>query len=397
MNILYTITSYPPSVGGAQLHLHEIAKRVSRKHHVKVISFFDRNRNDWLLGTTIRVPNNEVKYKYDGVEVTNLSFSRKEKLRMFPYVCSYYFNKENCINHISKTIERKMASIAGKFDLIHNIRVGREPISYASYNLAKKLNVPFLFTPNHHPKWNHWYFKEYQQLYAKADGVFALTSYEKELYKKWNIDDRKIFVTGVGPILAAHAQPEAFRTKYNLAGDIVLFLGQGFKYKGIWELIKAAELVLNRKQNISFVFIGPHTKFSKKIFSNQRTEGISHLGPVDLQTKTDALAACSILCLPSKQESFGGVFTEAWMFEKPVIGSNIPQIKCIVRDGINGLLTDPAPTKIAGKIIFLLDNPKLAGKLGRAGKEMVESNYCWDILYEKTLSAYGRILNNFTN
>jgi glycosyltransferase involved in cell wall biosynthesis len=53
---------------------------------------------------------------------------------------------------------------------------------------------------------------------------------------------------------------------------------------------------------------------------------ILELGSVDLQTKTDALEACTLLCLPSTQESFGGVYTEAWSFKKPVIGCDIPAV-----------------------------------------------------------------------
>ena len=71
--------------------------------------------------------------------------------------------------------------------------------------------------------------------------------------------------------------------------------------------------------------ITPRTPFSQKFFTQQPPDPrLIELGTVDLQQKTNALAACTLLCLPSTQESFGGVFTEAWSFEKPVIGANIP-------------------------------------------------------------------------
>ena len=107
MNILYTITSYPPSIGGAQLYIHEIAKRAEQEHAVNVVSFFDKNRNDWLLGTTLRAPDKKSCYTYEGVKVTRISFNKAEKIRMLPYVYTYYFNKKHNINVLSKFIEPK--------------------------------------------------------------------------------------------------------------------------------------------------------------------------------------------------------------------------------------------------------------------------------------------------
>jgi len=315
---------------------------------------------------------------------------------MFPYVCLYYFIKQQSINVISKFIEKKLCSFNGKkIDLIHNIRVGREPLSYASYNLAKTLKVPFVFTPLHHSRWSSWFFKEYHQLYRKADVLFALTSYEKELYKSLGVKEKNIFVTGTGPVLSETADPERFKKKYNLSGNVVLFIGQGYRYKGIDELLKAAKIVFKQIKDINFVFIGPHTEYSRKLFRKVNHSRIMHLGKVDLETKTDALSACDILCLPSAQESFGAVFLEAWHFRKPVIGLDIPQVKCLIKDGINGFLTPPKPEVIAEKIIILINNAVLRERFGSSGKAMVENNFTQDILYKKTFSVYGQILADF--
>ena len=129
MNILYTITSYPPSLGGAQFYAHEIIKRVGTGHNVKVMSFFDTNRNDWLLGTTLKALEQRHFYKYEGVEVERIFFSRKEKSRIYPYVYTYYLNKMRNINVLAKFIENKLNFGNKRIDLIHNIRVGREPLS----------------------------------------------------------------------------------------------------------------------------------------------------------------------------------------------------------------------------------------------------------------------------
>ncbi len=392
MNILYTITSYPPSMGGAQLYAHEIARMSAKAHDVEVICFFDTNRNDWLLGTTLKAPEKEKAFNFEGVSVKRVSFTKKEKLKMLPYVFTYYLNKKRNIRAIAEVIENKLSADFGKPDLIHNIRVGREPLAYASYIMAKKLNIPFVFTPLHHPRWSHWFFKEYHELYRKADGLFALTPYEKEIYIGLGVDEKKIFVTGTGPVIADKPDPGGFRNKLNIPGKIVLFIGQGYKYKGISQLMKSAKIVLNKYKDVSFIFIGPHTEYSRKLFQRCRNKRIMHLGIVDLQTKTDALAACDIFCLPSAQESFGAVFLEAWAFCKPVIGLDIPQIGHLIKDGVNGRLVKPVPGFIAQKIAELLDNPDIARNMGISGSQLVKNNFTWEVLHKKTISAYEQII-----
>ncbi len=392
MNILYTITSYPPSMGGAQLYLHEIARRLEPKHNVAVFSFFNTNRTDWLLGTTLRTPFAENEYIYENVKVKQIAFTREEKLRMRPYVFTYYLNKTHNINVLAKLIEKKLFINDFKIDLIHNIRVGREPLSYASYNLAKKLNVPFVFTPLHHPRWSHPFFKEYHRLYRAADGLLALTPHEKENYRKLGVKKDNVYITGTGTVLSDQSDSEAFKKRHNLTGKVILFIGQGYKYKGMQQLLKAARIVLNRKEDVNFVFIGPHTRYSKKLFKRYSCDKIIHLGKVDLQTKTDALAACDIFCLPSSQESFGAVFLEAWAFKKPVIGLDIPQVECLIDHGSNGYLASEDPGDIAYKIINLLDNPGLRAKFGEAGNRKLVDNFTWDVLCDNTEKVYEELI-----
>jgi glycosyltransferase involved in cell wall biosynthesis len=116
------------------------------------------------------------------------------------------------------------------------------------------------------------------------------------------------------------------------------------------------------------------------------------MGAVDLQTKTDALAACSVLCVPSSQESFGGVYTEAWFFEKPVIGCDIPAVREVIDNGVDGFLVRQDPAEIADRICQLLLNPAKAEKMGQAGRRKVIKNYTWDKIAQRTEAAYYAVL-----
>ncbi len=67
MQLLYTLTAYPPYLGGAQLHQHYIAQQLQKQHSIQVVSQWDTNRTDWLLGTTVRSPTNNYNYTVDNI------------------------------------------------------------------------------------------------------------------------------------------------------------------------------------------------------------------------------------------------------------------------------------------------------------------------------------------
>lgn len=395
MNVLYTITSYPPSMGGAQLYLHEIARRAAKEHAVKVISFFENDRKDWLLGTTLNAAESDHSYKCDGVDVRRMGFTQKEKLRMLPFVAAYYLNKSYNIKHLAGFIEEKLNPEGFRIDLVHNVRVGREPLSFASYSLSRSLGVPFFFTPLHHPRWGHRFYREYHQLYRQANGLFALTPYEKEVYKSLGVRQENVFITGTGAVISESADSAGFRRRYNLSGKIVLFIGQGYRYKGIAKLLQAARIVFRTVGDVNFIFIGQHNNYTQSLFRKVKDIRIKHLGKVDLQTKSDALAACDIFCLPSAQESFGAVYLEAWSFGKPVIGLDIPQLKSFIDEGENGFLVSANPGEIAEKIIILLENPELGRRMGESGNIKLKKEYNWNDLYQKTLISYKEVLKRF--
>lgn len=393
MNILTTITAYPPSTGGAQLHQHLLLQQLRvQQHQVQVVSAWDAQRTDWLLGTTLRMPQTPRDYTIDGIDVHRLGFSFWEKISLAPFVPMYYPLMHLAIPPIAACFEHHLYAYAEQADLIHNVRMGREGLSYASFQTARRRDIPFIFTPLHHPRWVGWRYRAYISLYRQADAVIALTNAEKQILTTLGVCADRITVIGHGPILAEQPDPATFMRNHHIDGPCVLFLGQHYPYKGYRQLLQAATLVWRHVPETHFVFIGPDVGQSERDFASVIDRRIHRLGQVDLQTKTDALAACTLLCVPSTQESFGGVYTEAWSFGKPVIGCNIPAVAEVIDDGVNGYLVDQDPPQIAARICDILLNPTQALALGTAGQRKVATQYTWQRIAERTESAYQRVL-----
>jgi len=394
MKILYSTTSYPPAVGGAQIHMHSLATNmINLGNDVRVVTQWSKNRNDWLWGTTFFAPKKK-DFNFDSVSVFQIGLSLQTRIQIIPWIFAYYLNMESSVKNISAYMMPYIEKLKFNPNIVHATRIGREFIAKTSYNFARKHDIPFVLTPNHHPRWHGHLYREYDKLYREADALIALTEAEKQmLVTQKKVSDEKIHITGIGPILSSEYSEEKFRSKYLIKDKYVLFLGQQYEYKGVKAILEAAKIVWKKYPCVSFVFIGPKTRYSKILFSLVRDKRITNLGIVDLETKTSAIAGCEFLCVPSSQESFGGVYVEAWSFGKAVIGGRIPAISCVIDDGQDGLLSSQDAYELSEAILYLLLHPNICVAMGEVGQKKVEEKYTWNRITRKTMSVYKKLLS----
>ena len=392
-SVAYITTSYPPAVGGVQLHAHQLIRRLAPHQKQWVVSQWDTNRTDWLLGSTLLSPRSPRPYEIDGIEVRRLAFGLADRLGMLPATPCFYPAPWAFSPWLAYIFRRRLAPLMEGADLVHAFRIGRENLVVAALKEARKRDIPFVFTPTHHPRWVGYRYSVYLDIYRKADMLIALTEAERRALVKLGVPEGRVRVIGHGPTLADSADPIGFRRKYGLDGDpVVLFVGQKYRYKGLDILLEAARTVWRRCPETRFLFIGPRTNYSRRLFGRSRDVRALELDTVSCEEKTSALAACTLLALPSRQESFGGVFTEAWSFDKPVIGGRIPAVECVVSDGEDGFLVDHDPAELADRILILLQDSALGERMGMAGHSKVNRLYTWEVLARKTHEIYQEAL-----
>jgi glycosyltransferase involved in cell wall biosynthesis len=95
---------------------------------------------------------------------------------------------------------------------------------------------------------------------------------------------------------------------------------------------------------------------------------VQFLGRVDDATLMDHLARCRAVVFPAFNEDYGFVTVEAFSCAKAVLtcrDSGGPAE--IVRDGVNGFVTDPTPEAMARGLRRLMDDRTEAIRLGEAG------------------------------
>jgi glycosyltransferase involved in cell wall biosynthesis len=158
------------------------------------------------------------------------------------------------------------------------------------------------------------------------------------------------------------------------------------------QLLAAMPRVWQERPDARFAFLGPRTPETRKLFSRLNDARVMEKDRVPEAEKQSALAQCAVFCLPSRQESFGSVFTEAWTFGKPVVGGNIPAIAELIDAGVNGSLVGEEPEELAQALLALLQDPAQARRFGEAGRRKVAEKYSWDAVIRAVEGAYAQVL-----
>lgn len=390
MKILYTISRYWPAIGGAELHTKELIRHLSKRHRAMVACLRnDSYRDEWLYGWTTRPPAKQKPYFDDKVEIRVIRLGLLRRVALRRKLTGYYSDPQHqtdCKKQLAGLFMKELMKINGSFDIVHNVLVGDEFFSLASLYLARKNRIPFVFTPVSHP--DGWRGEIFSHIYRNADALIAMTEAEKDFIVSQGARDDNVFVAGAGPLITGCVPEGSIKDRLSIHGQAVLFMGQKIHYKGIGQTIEAAHLVWKKHPETVFIFAGPRTEHSKKLFTGRLDKRIIELGTVSEDEKVSLISGCDIFCMPSVCESFGMVYLEAWSFRKPVIAADTATGRCVIEDGHDGLLVKQDPSSIAGAVCKLIENTTLRMRLGENGYAKVTSLYSWPMVAAEVEAAY---------
>ena len=117
--------------------------------------------------------------------------------------------------------------------------------------------------------------------------------------------------------------------------------------------------------------------------------GVEALGWVDDEEKVAQMAAAEIVCAPSlAAESFGIVLAEAMAAGVPVVASDLPGYRAVLRDGQAGRLTPPGdPVALADALYDLLQDEEERRRLTAAGSAAA-AELSWSRITGSIVEAY---------
>jgi glycosyltransferase involved in cell wall biosynthesis len=183
------------------------------------------------------------------------------------------------------------------------------------------------------------------------------------------------------------------RQKLGISPDINLIIAVAnlIPYKGHFELIKAAALVVGRHSNTIFMLVGQdrgiRTNLEKLI---QKLGLVDHVIFLDQRYDIpELLAASDISVLPSHEEGFSNVVLESMAARLPVVATRVGGNPEAIVDGMTGWLVSPHnPEELACKVLDLLDDPQKARRWGQHGAKRIKENFLVEKMVEGNLKLY---------
>lgn len=176
------------------------------------------------------------------------------------------------------------------------------------------------------------------------------------------------------------------------AGRRILWVNRLDPQKGFPVALRAFVRLAAEFPDLSLVVAGDgRDREAIAMLSSEEAARVVMLGTVSHDRVPAYHAACEVLVSPALgQESFGIVLVEAMAAGLPVVASDIPGYREVVRDGTEGLLVPPGdPGALADAVRWILADPDLAARFGKAGRERAAA-FSWDRVVPRLEAVYER-------
>jgi glycosyltransferase involved in cell wall biosynthesis len=105
------------------------------------------------------------------------------------------------------------------------------------------------------------------------------------------------------------------------------------------------------------------------------------------------LAQASLICLPSYREGLPKVLLEAAAAARPIVTTDVPGCREVVRDGENGFVVPPRDSaRLADAIASVLRDPALARAMGARSRALAEREFGIEKVVQRTLNTYDKLV-----
>jgi len=177
-------------------------------------------------------------------------------------------------------------------------------------------------------------------------------------------------------------------------GRKVLWVNRLDPQKGFEVMVRAFETLASELEDVRLLVVGDgRDRVAVRSLPQSVRSRILRLGSLPHSELPRYHAAADVFASPAVgQESFGIVLVEAMAAGVPVVATDIPGYREVVRDGVDGLLVPPNDaTALASAIRRVLSEPDLASALASAGRTRAET-FSWDAVVPRLEAVYDRVL-----
>jgi len=373
--ILILSLTYLPFIGGAEIAVQEITKRLSNDFEFDLI--------------TARLDKKLSKFeKINNVNIYRIGFGCKN---LDKYIFTFFgFFKALKLHLKNKykiiwSIMAAYSSFAVLFKIFTKAKVvltlqEGDPIQYIINLKRFKIFRPI-----------------YKLYFKKVDKVQVISNFLKNWAIDLGINENKIVVVpnGVGqPTFAPNnskwttaGRHQGLKNRLNIKENekIILSVSRLVEKNGVENLISSLKILKNKNIKLLIIGDGPLKNKLKNLVQELKLKNkIIFLGELPFEETQKYYSIADVFCRPSISEGFGNVFIEAMANQVPVVATKVGGIvdflKDLGSDQTGWFCKVKNPQSIAEKINYILDekNKNEVEKVVENAKKMVDEKYLWD-------------------
>jgi len=388
--IAYVCPRYTPrSAGGAEVLIQSWAERMHKRgHRSEVLTTCARDHFTWKN----ELPPGEETIA--GVTVRRFPVNPRDQRRYL-----HYQQRISSGQQLSREEEEEwIGEGVTSDDLRRYIRDHREEFDcfiFAPYLFGvtyfgvKSAPEKAILVPCLHDE-PYAYLKIIRDLFKISAGVFFNSRPEAEL-ARWltEVDGGKTAIVGMGIEPPHVPDPEKFRRKFDIDFPYILYSGRREGGKNTPLLIEYMRLFKrHQKTDLKLLLMG-----TGEILLNRKDAGaIRDLGYISEEDKWNGYAASLALCQPSTNESLSIVLLESWLAGRPGLVNAFCPVTvdhCLRSQG--GLYFRDY-YEFEECLLYLLDHPEKASRLGENGREYVRQNFSWKKVLDRLEDGIRRVI-----
>lgn len=350
------------SIGGTEKQLYELVKNIDKKKFQPIIISLSHG-GFW---------SEEIK-KLD-IDIIELTRKKSKELKRL-------FHLVKLIHKIKPDIVHTFLFSANSYGRIASI-VNRVPVIISS-----ERNLPELGKDKN--KYMIWIDKV---LLFFSDAIICNSMVAADmLVRVHNFNKNKIFVIHNGININ---QPNIFSKANNdfFIGTVCRLSHQ----KNLKLFLDMARELLNRKNNLKFMIIGDgplKSELEDYAIKSGLKESIFFMG--EKKNIFEFLQKMDIFVLTSLYEGLSNAIMEAMISGLPIVATDVGGNRELISDGKTGFLCQPNDVNdLVKKVMYIIDNPEEAGKMGKNGRIKIINEFSIDKMVKKTENIYIRLLDS---
>ncbi len=383
--VLYTAFDIVPSPKGASTHiLHNIRGLVNSQFDVHLLT-----PNDGLLP-----PEDTV----EGARVTRVSQDLSQNF----LERATYFGKA-VLAHLT---------LHPGYDVVHyrntweGLAVAQNKKRFGYKTLFEVNGLPSIELKYHYPGIDsNLLSKIKEQEIATlhlSDAIICPSNVTRDYIASLGLDRKRITVipNGVSP---SDFPPSPLPSRGGHV-PVLLYIGTLADWQGLDVVIKSLPKILEQ-QPVQLRVVGRGRSRQRKLLAKQirklGVEGNVIVQPAVPHHEVPAVIAESDVCLAplglnDRNVTQGACpikLLEYMASSRPLIASNMPIVRELVREDVDGLLFSPNdPEDLARQVLTLLNDDELSRRLADSATERALTKFTWHEAQKKLIKVYGRLL-----